>query len=842
MNTVASCGKSTKTNPMKKLHSLYLLFFCLFIWYAVSSNPPNGRSGAPGDDNCTSCHTPGESNFEGEVNIDGFPDDILPNTTYNLVITTNFSSGNPSRAGFQMLVLDGSNNNIGTFSNLGTSTEVEAMNGREYLEHRPAKSFNGSNEVSWTADWTSPSSAINNEIKVYINSIIGNGSGSSGDLMVSTQPIFNLMEEVVLPPLGVQISNQQDVSCFNGTDGQATVTANGGDNNYSYQWSNGMDQATASNLRAGNYQVTITDGVGSIATTMVTINQPSELVLSISNIMNKNCTSDTGSAMAQAIGGTIPYSFNWSNNSMAQAVSLSEGMHSVTVTDVNGCSKSMQISISDEQQIPVITAGEDLVVDCSAENRTSVQLEGIVSSIGENITYSWTTTDGNIQSGENTLTPIVNASGTYTLNVLDESNGCSNIDDVSVTFTTITNCDSGTISGKIISANGEPLNNITVNINEQSVITSSDGSYRINEIPFQSNPVISPIKLDGITEMVSTFDIVLITQHILSSVLLESPLHLIAADANNSGTITAFDIVQIRKVILGIDNEFLNNTSWKFIPVDFDLSSMTNLSDIPTNITINNFTSDQFNQDFIAIKIGDVSFDISNGFNLSEKRAKQALLMEIPSNPFEAGSTVELPIHFPNLEEFIGFQLELNFDPSLLQFKELNYSNFFKLNGDNISYQYLREGKILISWENIDQFTDRETNSINLAFLSKKMGNIEDAIWLDNQYLTTEAYTQDLQIKEVFISPRISRNNTASIQVYPNPASNFLRVNIPKNHSAIREVTLYNHLGLKMKSILSPKIEENTYSISLDDIATGTYFVVFTSDEDKLTKRVLIVK
>ena len=555
-----------------------------------------------------------------------------------------------------------------------------------------------------------------------------------------------------------------------------------------------------------------------------------------------HCISDTGSARAQASGGTSPYTFNWSNNNMAEAVSLPVGMHSVTATDANGCISTMQVSISDEQQIPVVSAGTDLIVDCSAENTASTQLDGIALSIGENITYSWTTTNGNIVSGENTLTPTVNASGTYTLNVLDESNGCSNTDEVIITFPTMTSCDLGNISGKIIGADGDPLSNITVNINGQSVLTSSDGNYSINEIQFQSNLVISPSKLDGITEMVSTFDIVLITKHILSSELLDSPLQLIAADVNDSGSISAFDIVLIRRVILGINNEFPNNTSWRFIPADFDLSSMTALSDIPTNITINNFTSDQINQDFIGVKIGDVSSNTPNGFNLSEKRVKQTLLMEIPSNPFEAGTTIELPIHFPNLNEFIGFQLELNFDPSLLQFEELNSSSNLKLDTDNISYQYLREGKILISWVGSDQATNRETNSINLEFFTKKAGNTGRVIWLGKQYLTTEAYTQDLQIKEVFVSPRVSTINTASIQVYPNPASNFIRINVPKRHSIIREITLYNNLGLKVKRIPTPKIEGNTYTMLLDNIAPGTYFIICTSDESKLTKRVLIVK
>ena len=829
---------------MKKLPPFYLLFFCLFIWYANSNNPPNGRTGAPGDNTCISCHDGDGGGFEGEVSIQGLPDDILPSTTYNLTITTNFSNGSPSRAGFQMLILDGGDSNIGTFSNLGTETDTEIRNGREYLEHRPAKSFNGSNEVNWTADWTSPASATNKEIKVYINSIIGNGSGSSGDLMVSTQPTFSLMEEVVFPPITTEISNQTNVSCFNGTDGQATVIASGGDNNLSYQWSNGVGEAAASNLGTGTYQITITDGVGTTSTTSVIISQPSQLALTISNIMNRNCTSDNGSAMVQVSGGTRPYTFNWSDNSTAQAVSLSAGIHSVTVTDNNGCNSTEQVTISDERQFPIAMAGADITIDCSAGNTASTQLNAAGSSNGGTITYLWTTTNGNIISGENTIAPTVNASGTYLLNVQDTNNGCSSTDEINVIFAPMTNCSSGNISGKIIGADGDPISNVTVNINGQSILTSSDGSYSVSQIPFQTSPSIDPSKLDGITQLVSTFDLVLITKHILNSELLDSPLKLIAADVNASGSISSFDIVLIRKVILGIDNEFPDNTSWRFIPADFDLSTATTLTDLPSNITFNNFTTDQVNQDFIGIKIGDVSFTSSNGLVSKNIRRKQArpLALEITTTDFIGGSIIDVPISFTNLKDFSGFQVELAFDPDILEFQRLSAKDFPLLTTENVSYNYTKAGRILLSWVAPSSFEQKESSSrISLNFKAKKAGNTSDVLWIDDKYLSREAYTKDLQIADISFTIKPSSNKLLQrFYVFPNPTTGSLSIGLDKKYPSIEELSFYTIFGEKVKTIQHPKIENNTIKLVLTEIPAGTYFVTIGSDKGLVAKKVIV--
>ena len=82
----------------------------------------------------------------------------------------------------------------------------------------------------------------------------------------------------------------------------------------------------------------------------------------------------------------------------------------------------------------------------------------------------------------------------------------------------------------------------------------------------------------------STLDLVDIQRHLLGLDPLDSPYKMIAADANNSESLTAIDLVEIRKLILGLYLEFPNNASWRFVDKDFVFSSQGQMIDI-----INNF-------------------------------------------------------------------------------------------------------------------------------------------------------------------------------------------------------------------------------------------------------------
>lgn len=76
---------------------------------------------------------------------------------------------------------------------------------------------------------------------------------------------------------------------------------------------------------------------------------------------------------------------------------------------------------------------------------------------------------------------------------------------------------------------------------------------------------------------VSTQDILFIQKHILGQQTFDTPYKYIAADANNTKSITAADLSEIRKLILGVNSNYGNSQkSWRFIPVSHVFVDQTN--------------------------------------------------------------------------------------------------------------------------------------------------------------------------------------------------------------------------------------------------------------------------
>ena len=168
------------------------------------------------------------------------------------------------------------------------------------------------------------------------------------------------------------------------------------------------------------------------------------------------------------------------------------------------------------------------------------------------------------------------------------------------------------VSGKLALNNGDEvalvkviLTNTVIN---DSMSTSLDGSYLFDNVELGKDYSITPLKNTNPLNGVTTYDLVLITRHILGVEMLNSPYKIIAADANNSGTVTTLDLVYIRKIILNINASFPNNNSWRFIDKNYQFMNPLNptAEAFPEVANINNL-SDNFMADFVAIKVGDVN-------------------------------------------------------------------------------------------------------------------------------------------------------------------------------------------------------------------------------------------
>lgn len=412
-----------------KFTNFYAILAALFLLYSFSSSAPVGRTGAPGDSNCTNCHVTG-NNFNGNAQITGLPAMITPNQTYQITVTSSVTSGTPIRTGFSMVALDGSINNVGTLSNNSTNTNViSAGNGRTYFGHAPATVLNGNTSASWTVDWTAPAGPAGEVITMYTNTILGNGSGSSGDNMFHGEAMGTIAGGGG-GNITAMITNTTDVSCLGGNDGSATVEAADGSGNYQYNWSNGGTTATINNLTTDNYSVTVTDMVGGATAEASTFVDQPDTGVSVNIITQQDidCNNPVGSATANGIGGTGSISYNWSNGATGQTVNLNAGQYTVTATDANGCTNIASGTIASDTTPPNADAGVDMSLDCTT---TTTTLDGTASSSG-NVSYLWTTNDGSIVAGTNTTMPSVDAAGTYTLTVTDNGNGCTASDEVTV--------------------------------------------------------------------------------------------------------------------------------------------------------------------------------------------------------------------------------------------------------------------------------------------------------------------------------------------------------------------------------------------------------------------------
>ncbi|MBP6827406.1 MAG: carboxypeptidase regulatory-like domain-containing protein, partial [Saprospiraceae bacterium] len=169
------------------------------------------------------------------------------------------------------------------------------------------------------------------------------------------------------------------------------------------------------------------------------------------------------------------------------------------------------------------------------------------------------------------------------------------------------------ISGNIQTHWGAPMKNVKVKVTggaSATVRTDSLGNYVFTNMPVGGNYTITPERDSNDLNGVSTFDLVLISKHILGLEIFDSPWKIIAGDANKSNSLTTFDIVEIRKVILGINNAYPANTSWRFFPAYTSFSNPATPFSAPLppeSISISNLSGNYTGADFKGVKTGDAN-------------------------------------------------------------------------------------------------------------------------------------------------------------------------------------------------------------------------------------------
>ena len=402
------------------------------------------------------------------------------------------------------------------------------------------------------------------------------------------------------------------------------------------------------------------------------------------------------------------------------------------------------------------------------------------------------------------------------------------------------------MAGSIVTEDEEGVANVLVELSTSSVTdtvyTSASGSYAFPPgFEADSTLTIKPEKDYDHLNGVSTFDMVLISKHILGVTPLSSPYQMIAADVNNSGSITTLDLIQIRKLILQVISEFPNNTSWRFINASFALDDPSNpWSGWDTTET----TQSPYLEDFIGIKVGDIdgSADPSSLQQNSDVMVRDGtpFYLHTSARQLQASQSYDLPIFANQMRDIDGFQATLQAHPAV----ELLGVEGGLMNADHFG-PVQPDGAMAMSWVAPQELPEGKQPLFTLRVKAKAALALEEAVRINATLLQSEAYGKDGRRRPValrFDAPAAIPDVPQLRNNYPNPFRESTQVDFYLPADSPARLSVHNAIGQLLFTVeLAGHAGWNTVQLGrrLPDAAAGLLQYTLEVGEHRLTKRMV---
>ena len=417
-----------------------------------------------------------------------------------------------------------------------------------------------------------------------------------------------------------------------------------------------------------------------------------------------------------------------------------------------------------------------------------------------------------------------------TISVQDNLTPCPEVSELTGIITTE---DNETVSGVYLQVNGSHL--------RYERITQADGSFSIGGLEIGSDYTIAPAKNEDLLNGISTFDLVLISKHILGTALLDSPYKLIAADVNNSGSISTLDLIILRQNLLLQRSDFAGNTSWRFVPTAFSFPDPQNpwSASFPEVINVNDLQG-KVQVDFVAIKVGDVN---NSALNDIQQRSNHSLVLGIPNLQVDEGNEYEIEVK-RNVSNITGFQTGVKFrDIEIIMIEEA-------LVGEE-NFNYLEsENTLLISWMKKAQFYAEDSDVMDLVrfkFKAMKNGRLSEMISIDQKNLSAEAYNPSGIIESVnieFADTELAVDATQLMQNLPNPFKQSTIVDFYLREANTATLTITDVTGRVIKTI-SGNYQKGNHRVEItkeDLSAAGVYYYTLTTGNFVSTRKMVLIE
>ncbi|MCC6815156.1 MAG: T9SS type A sorting domain-containing protein [Saprospiraceae bacterium] len=406
------------------------------------------------------------------------------------------------------------------------------------------------------------------------------------------------------------------------------------------------------------------------------------------------------------------------------------------------------------------------------------------------------------------------------------------------------------ISGYLSSRKDQKMAGVPIDLISQSSLQSKsdyNGIYAFKELPmggtYTLRPTLDIDPLDGVT----TYDIVLIQNHILGKKLFKDPYQFIAADVNRTKTITSSDISEIRKLILGYKENFSNNRSWRFINSEYNFIHAENplSEDFPEEYFVPVLRDNVF-VSFKGIKVGDVDDSQKfSGLQEIKSRNSQIVPMTLENVNLKKGEIKSVFIRFDSYRDYLGAQGCIRTDLQKVKIVDLKIDSEGPLSQESIGTQLLSQGLIKFSW--IANGSSKDW-IINIQLEAIENCNSADLFDFDNECLLSEAYNKNgeftkLVLKNEGSTSIVSSNTIVLYQNIPNPFSDKTLIPVESLKPCSSVFNVYDINGKRIINKIINLIPGMNYiEVSRKEFLSEGIYIYKIEDGEQIFVRKMILK
>lgn len=399
------------------------------------------------------------------------------------------------------------------------------------------------------------------------------------------------------------------------------------------------------------------------------------------------------------------------------------------------------------------------------------------------------------------------------------------------------------VSGKTLTENNAEIEDVIVEMKGSELApihTDVHGHYAFAPMPTGGDYQVIPSKDGDDKNGVSTLDIVMIQRHILGIEKLKSPYQILAADVNNNETVSAADLTELRKLVLGLTPSFSNNTSWRFVDASYQFMDkqdpwMTSFSEWVNIEELNN----QMDINFIGIKVGDVNGS-AKGKNIHdnplENRNKINVVVE--NRNVMKGDIVEIPVMVPSHQMMYGMQMAWKSNGLII--REIK-GGAVTIGNDSYVVTDINHSAMSVS---LPEGLNVDGNEILfvLEVEALKTGKLSDMLQLSDQ-VRSEMYVGDMSTSSLGISFRSSSDTDFHmISVTPNPWNTNTNISFDLPQDGMVSFKVKDYTGRKVISTIDQyKAGKNTIYLNRSDIGQAGVYVYELRYDDKVVSGKMIL-